>query len=79
MKENLEKMGGRMSVDHDRIVIDGVAKLKGARLKSYGDHRTCMSMTIAALCAEGTSSIDDVECVNKSFPGFFKLLESIRS
>lgn len=78
MKENLEKMGGRISVDHDRIVIDGVEKLKGARLKSYGDHRTCMSMAIAALCAEGTSSIDDVECVNKSFPEFFKILDGVK-
>lgn len=79
MKENLDKMGSKMSVDCGRIVIDGVGKLKGARLKSYGDHRTCMSIAIAALCAEGTSSIDDVECVNKSFSGFFKLLETIRS
>ncbi|MBU0604856.1 MAG: 3-phosphoshikimate 1-carboxyvinyltransferase [Candidatus Omnitrophica bacterium] len=79
MKQNLDKMGAKMSIDRNRIVIDGVEKLKGARLKSYGDHRTCMSMAMAALCAEGASSIDDVECVNKSFPGFFKLLETIRS
>lgn len=78
MKENLENMGGKVSVGKDRIVIDGVKKLKGAKIKSYGDHRTCMSMTIAALAAEGESSIDDVECVSKSFPGFFKLLDTIK-
>jgi 3-phosphoshikimate 1-carboxyvinyltransferase len=77
MKENLNKMGGKMSVERDKIVIDGVEKLHGARLKSYGDHRTCMSMYVAALCAEGASSIDDVECVNKSFPDFFKVLDSL--
>ncbi|MCX5677679.1 MAG: 3-phosphoshikimate 1-carboxyvinyltransferase [Candidatus Omnitrophica bacterium] len=78
MKENLEKMGGKVSVEKDQIVIDGVKKLRGAAVKSYGDHRTCMSMAIAALAAEGESSIDDVECVNKSFPGFFKLLDIIK-
>lgn len=78
MKENLEEMGGKVSVEKDRIVIDGVKSLKGAALKSYGDHRTCMSMAIAALAAEGESSIDDVECVNKSFPGFFKLLDTLK-
>ncbi|MFH1190210.1 MAG: 3-phosphoshikimate 1-carboxyvinyltransferase [Candidatus Omnitrophota bacterium] len=77
MKENLDKMGGRMSVEGGRIVIEGVKKLKGAELKSYGDHRTCMAMTIAALCADGASTMDDVECVNKSFPGFFEILDSI--
>jgi 3-phosphoshikimate 1-carboxyvinyltransferase len=78
MQENLGKMGGRMVLENGRIVIDGVEALKGASLKSYGDHRTCMAMTIAALAADGASSMDDVECVNKSLPGFFKLLEAVK-
>ena len=78
MKENLEKMGGRIDIAGDDIIIEGVEKLKGANLKSYADHRTCMSMAIAALTAEGASTIDDVECVTKSFPGFFDRLEGLR-
>lgn len=78
MKENLEKMGGRISVENGIITIEGVGRLKGASLKSYGDHRTVMAMVIAALTADGESSIDDVECVNKSMPGFFKSLEAIK-
>lgn len=78
MKENLEKMGGRISVSGDSIVIDGVSGLRGASLKSYGDHRSVMAMSIAALTADGSSTIDDIGCINKSFPDFFKLLESIK-
>lgn len=78
MKDNLGKMGVSVSVNSDEIYIDGVAKLKGADFKSYGDHRTCMSMAIAAMAADGESSIDDVECVNKSLPEFFSLLESVK-
>ncbi len=78
MKENLERMGAAFSVTDDRITIDGVNSLKGADIKSYGDHRTCMAMAIAALTAKDTSEIDDTACVAKSFPGFFKLIEELK-
>lgn len=78
MKENLEAMGARVTVLKDEIIIEGVKALSGASLKSYDDHRTCMAMAIAALTAEGESRIDDVECVSKSFPGFFEVLEGLK-
>ena len=77
MRDNLIKMGARIKVRGSDIMIEGVGRLKGANLKSFGDHRTCMAISIAALAAEGESSIDDVECVSKSFPGFFNVLENI--
>jgi len=79
MKANLEKMGGRVDVKGDEITIAGAGRLAGARLESFGDHRTCMAMTMAALAADGESSVDDVECVNKSFPGFLKALDSLKT
>ncbi len=78
MKENLEAMGAKIRIEKSGIIIDGVAELKGADLKSYGDHRTCMAMTIAALAAKGPSRIDDVESVTKSFPGFFEVMEGLK-
>jgi len=78
MKYNLEKMGARITLKGDDIIIDDVRELRGARLKSFGDHRTCMSMAIAALAAKGRSTIDDTSCVSKSFPEFFELLERLR-
>ena len=78
MKENLEAMGAKIRIEKSGIIIDGVAELTGADLKSYGDHRTCMAMTIAALAAKGPSRIDDVECVTKSFPGFFEVMEGLK-
>jgi len=77
MEENLKAMGAKIETKEGCIIIDGVRELKGVRLKSFGDHRTCMAMTIAALTSERPSSIDDTECVNKSFPEFFKVLESL--
>ncbi|MBI4981406.1 hypothetical protein HZC30_07700 [Candidatus Woesearchaeota archaeon] len=78
MVSNLKLMGGRIKVirqgNSENIVISGVKKLKGARVKSFGDHRSAMSMVIAGLAAEGKTHIDDVSCINKSFPNFLNLL-----
>ncbi|MDD5422146.1 MAG: 3-phosphoshikimate 1-carboxyvinyltransferase [Candidatus Omnitrophota bacterium] len=78
MTENLRAMGARITVEGTDVVIDGVEELKGAGLRSFGDHRTCMAMAIAALAAKGSSVIDDTACVSKSFPDFFGMLEKIK-
>ena len=79
MEENLKKMGAKFLVKGDDIIIEGVDKLKGARLNSFGDHRTCMSMAIAALAADGESVIEGAESISKSFPGFFESLFDLTS
>jgi 3-phosphoshikimate 1-carboxyvinyltransferase len=86
MGENIAKMGGRVGVSAGRIVIEGSQGsqgsqssqgLRAARMRSFGDHRTAMSMAVAALFAGGTSEIEGAECVGKSFPGFFTALDSL--
>jgi 3-phosphoshikimate 1-carboxyvinyltransferase len=81
MQENLKKMGALFMVskgiNSEKVIIKGKNKLNGSKVKSFGDHRTAMSMVIAGLKAEGKTSIDDVSCINKSFPEFLKTLKSI--
>ncbi|MFH1191556.1 MAG: 3-phosphoshikimate 1-carboxyvinyltransferase [Candidatus Omnitrophota bacterium] len=81
MVVNLRKMGADIRVKktgrRENIVINGQGRLCGAELKSFGDHRTAMSMVVAALAAEGESRLDDVSCINKSFPGFLATLKSL--
>jgi 3-phosphoshikimate 1-carboxyvinyltransferase len=81
MAENLKKMGADITVKKkgqlETIEIRGIDVLKGARLRSFGDHRTAMSLIIAALAAKGRSSLDEIDCINKSFPGFTAALSSV--
>lgn len=47
-------------------------ELKSALVNSYGDHRIAMSFLIAGLrCG---MEVEDIECINTSFPNFFELL-----
>jgi 3-phosphoshikimate 1-carboxyvinyltransferase len=81
MCRNLGAMGARVTVKkagvQEHIVIEGVEMLKGSRVKSYGDHRTAMSMMVASLAAEGRTVIDDISCIKKSFPDFLQLLRPL--
>ena len=77
MASQLKKMGVNIKEQEDGLVIYGPAKLKGTVVNSFGDHRTAMSLAIAALAAEGKTVIKDTACINTSFPGFEKLLRKM--
>ncbi|MDD2702956.1 MAG: 3-phosphoshikimate 1-carboxyvinyltransferase, partial [Candidatus Omnitrophica bacterium] len=81
MTGNLKKMGAvidiRATAGGENIVIRGGNGLDGASVKSFGDHRTAMSLAVAGLSARGRTRIDDVSCIDKSFPGFLRLLKEI--
>jgi 3-phosphoshikimate 1-carboxyvinyltransferase len=81
MSGNLRKMGANIEVRERNksvsIIIRGVKHLVGNRVMSFGDHRTAMSMVIAGLGAKGKTIIDDVACINKSFPEFLHKLNTV--
>lgn len=81
MTENLRKMGADIQVNKraglEEVIIKGGGALKGCKARSFGDHRTAMSMVIAGLASLNTTEVDDVSCINKSFPQFLTLLRNI--
>lgn len=68
--KNLKLMGAQVEEGPDYIKINGNRKLRGAVLKSFGDHRIAMTFIIAALAAEGPSIIKGVESIVDSYPSF---------
>lgn len=77
MATELKKMGAVITEMTEGLIIDGVESLRGAKVYSYGDHRVAMALAIAALVADGTTTIDDIDCVDTSFPGFFNVLHAL--
>jgi len=77
--EGLTRLGGQIEELDDGLRIRGGASLEGALCQSYGDHRIAMSLAIAALGAAGETMIEDAEAVEVSFPGFWSLLDELRS
>ncbi len=75
--EGLTAMGIQVEERPDGMLIHG-GNLKGAKIRSLGDHRLAMAFAIAGITAEGETEIDDTECVNISYPEFFTDLENLR-
>ncbi len=74
----LKKMGVNIEERKDGLIINGPSKLKGGvKINTYGDHRIAMSFIIAALIANGETIIKNTSCINTSFPGFMKIINSL--
>ncbi|MDD6380851.1 MAG: 3-phosphoshikimate 1-carboxyvinyltransferase [Lachnospiraceae bacterium] len=71
--ENLSAMGCDITPTDDGYVINGGRPLHGASIRTYKDHRIAMSFAVAALNADGETTLDDPSCVNISYPGFFSV------
>ncbi len=74
---NLRAMGAQCEEREDGLRVPGNQKLHGAEIDSGGDHRIAMAFSIAALRAEGESTILGADSARISFPEFFTMLESV--
>lgn len=73
----LDKMGASITEKEDGFEINGPTVLKSAVCDTYHDHRMAMSLSVAALYAEGKTVIRGAECVNISYPAFFNTLKKL--
>ncbi|MGA7355772.1 MAG: 3-phosphoshikimate 1-carboxyvinyltransferase, partial [Candidatus Cybelea sp.] len=73
----LNRMGGRLKMEDDRLVVHGVSQLFGTRLSSFNDHRILMSLAVAASRAEGQSSLTYPNAYRISYPRFLEAMRSI--
>jgi UDP-N-acetylglucosamine 1-carboxyvinyltransferase len=65
--DKLIAMGARIVLcDPHRAIIAGPSKLRAARLESP-DIRAGMAMLLAAMCAEGTSTIDNAQQIERGY------------
>jgi 3-phosphoshikimate 1-carboxyvinyltransferase len=67
----LKKMGADITINEDGLTIMGSSELHGATINTHNDHRIAMALVVAALGAKGKTKIQNVECINKSYPQFF--------
>jgi 3-phosphoshikimate 1-carboxyvinyltransferase len=77
--ENLRRMGATVEERRDGLRVEGrtAGKLRGAEIEPHGDHRMAMAFAVAALGAEGTTTIRDSECAGVSYPQFFETLDRL--
>lgn len=75
----LKAMGADVTPTPDGMIICGGRTLHGASVSSFEDHRIAMSFAVAAMAAEGTTVIENGDCVRISYPGFYNDLALLAS
>lgn len=80
------KMGVVIEVEGDSMHVTGTSmirrvieksRLKGGDYQSFGDHRIAMALMVASIGCKEKVHVDNMDCVDKSFPTFMKLFSSI--
>jgi 3-phosphoshikimate 1-carboxyvinyltransferase len=79
LAENLRRMGATVEERKDGLKVAGRAagKLRGAEIEPHGDHRIAMAFAVAALGAEGDTTIRNADCAGVSYPTFYEDLERV--
>ena len=75
--EMLENLGVQVKLNEDSFSFRGVEKFKSGKINSYNDHRIAMAASIAATFAEGPITINDSQCVEKSYTNFYEDFKSL--
>jgi 3-phosphoshikimate 1-carboxyvinyltransferase len=72
----LRKMGADIEELDDGLLVRQ-SVLTGAVVESHHDHRIAMSLAVAGLVATGETIVQDVQCVDKSFPKFSEKMQPL--
>jgi len=78
LQNELSKLGGKVSINEDSLLLSPTLKgclKRGVVIKTYNDHR--MAMAFAPLALKVPLVIEDAEVVSKSYPNFWNDLKSI--
>ncbi len=71
LHQELGKLGVNIRLDGNVMLIEG-EPIKGGTVFSHHDHRIAMAAAIAGLVANDCVTIQNAECVSKSYPQFFE-------
>jgi 3-phosphoshikimate 1-carboxyvinyltransferase len=77
LQEEFGKMGIEITLQDDLMLVKGGTGLKAAIVNSHHDHRIAMACAVAALRAEGETTIEEAEAINKSYPTFYSDLKNL--
>ncbi|CAN5475314.1 3-phosphoshikimate 1-carboxyvinyltransferase [soil metagenome] len=77
LQEEFGKMGIEITLQDDLMLVKGGGGLRGANVHSHHDHRIAMACAVAALKAEGITTIEEADAINKSYPDFYEHLKKL--
>jgi len=76
MREELEKLGGKITELADGMIIQG-GTLHGGDVEGHGDHRVIMALAIAGSAIREAVRIHGADAVDVTYPGFVEDMKKL--
>ena len=77
IQEEFGKMDIKVELKDNVMLIEGTGNIKAATVHSHHDHRIAMMCAVLALNANGETTIEVAEAINKSYPDFYRHLQQL--
>ncbi|MEO6721642.1 MAG: 3-phosphoshikimate 1-carboxyvinyltransferase, partial [Ferruginibacter sp.] len=77
LQEEFGKMGVKIELQNDLMLVTGGNEVQGVTVHSHHDHRIAMACAVAGLKANGDTMIEDADAINKSYPDFYRHLQHL--
>lgn len=77
--DGLRKMGAEITEYPDGLDISGQASLHGAEIDAHLDHRIAMTFAVAAMIADGETTLTGADCIATSYPRFWEDMKELQS
>ncbi len=78
LQKEFKRLGLKIELEENVMLVYGTGQLKGGKVNSHGDHRIAMCMAIAALLTDGNIEISGAQSVSKSYPSFWSTLSELK-
>lgn len=73
----INQIGGKVQELDEGMIINGIKEFDGGNCKSFADHRIAMMLAIAVTRCNRPIILDNMECVEKSYPSFWQDYQSL--
>ncbi len=78
MSQGLTSLGAQVEELDDGLIIKGPARLSPGKIRTFSGHRIAMSFHILSKVCNIDVSLDNKDCIDISYPGFFKEMKHLR-
>lgn len=77
LQSEFSKLGVRIELEVDEMIIHGGEGIKSGVVNSHGDHRIAMCLAIAGSLIKNGVEIEQADVVDKSYPNFWSDLQAL--
>jgi 3-phosphoshikimate 1-carboxyvinyltransferase len=78
LQKEFNKLNINLELSDNEMIIQGEKRIFGAEIDAHNDHRIAMAFGILGMFTVSQISINNSECISKSYPSFWEDLDGLK-